>query len=277
MLSLIGSTFGLFASADSNSKGIDKALPALLLTGTFSMLAVSFFANLSNFSPIQQMSLPLLPFILYGIWLIARQWTWGEWVAWAAPLAATLLLSSFVGAAPVLHAWYAERLSVSAADLEVAGIWQVASAIKLLSTLTLLLIVPAVWGFARHFHLLRTGDQFNLMLYAALLSALLIGCGFLSAESAERAASKTALAAKQGTAAPSYFGVKPEWICVIPVAPSKEIPSEGGLLDARRAYLSLGSSEGQVLLLELGSAKPIKLPTRLVALVPANSAHTECH
>ncbi|WP_124267957.1 hypothetical protein [Streptomyces sp. ADI96-02] len=276
ILPAIGSVFGMFASADVRSNDVDKAMPALLLMGTLSMLAVSFFADLNRFSVIQQISLPLLPFILYGVWLIVRQWTWGEWVAWAAPLAVTLLLSSFVGAAPVLHAWYAEKLSISAADLEVPGLWQAISAFKLLSTLVLLLIVPAAWGFARHFHLVRTGDQFNLMLYGALLSALLIGCGFLSAESAGQAASKTALAAKRGTAAPPYFGVKPEWTCVDPVVPSKEIPSEGGRLDFRDAYLSLGSSAGQILLLELGSAKPIKIPTKAVALVPAASARGEC-
>ncbi|MFE7650495.1 hypothetical protein [Streptomyces phaeoluteigriseus] len=276
MLSMIGSTFGIFASTDVRSNDVDKAMPMLLLAGTFSMLAVSLFVDLSRFSPMQQILLPLLPFILYGVWLIVRQWTWGEWVAWAAPLGITLSLSSFVGAAPVLHAWYAQKLSISAADLEVPGIWQIASAIKLLSILTLLLIVPAAWGFARHFHVLRTGDQFNLVLYAALLSTLLLGCAFLSAESAGRAASRTVVAAQQGTMAPPYFGVKPEWTCVFPVAPSGKIPSEGGRLDTRNAYLSLGSSSGKSVLLEPGSAKPIKIPTNSVALVPAASAGTVC-
>jgi hypothetical protein len=276
MLSMLGSGFGLFASLDARSSDVDKTMPVLLLVGTMGVLAASIFADLSRFSPVQQMAIPLLPFIIYGVWLIARQWTWGEWVAWAAPLAITLLLSSFVGAAPVLHAWYAEKLSVSAADLDVPGLWQVGSAVKLLSTLVFLLIVPAMWGFARHFHLLRTGDQFNFMLYVALLSALLIGCGFLSAQSAEQAASKTSLAAKRGGEAPPYFGVKPEWICVFPVVPPETVASEGGRLEARRAYLSLGISAGQVTLLELGTAKPIKVSAKQVTLVPAPSAEGAC-
>ncbi|MFB8403095.1 hypothetical protein [Streptomyces sp. NPDC055912] len=251
-------------------------MPILLMLGTIGMLAVSIFADLSRFSPVQQMSIPLVPFIVYGVWLIARQWTWGEWVAWAAPLAVTLLLSSFVGAAPVLHAWYAEKMSISASDLDVPGLWQLVSAVKLLSTLLLLLIVPAVWGFARHFHLLRSGDQFNFMLYACLLSALMIGCGFLSAQSAERAASKTLLAAKRGEQAPQYFGVKPEWVCVFPVVPPEKVASEGARLDARRAYLSLGVSGGQVTLLELGTAEPIKFSAKQAALVPALSARSTC-
>jgi hypothetical protein len=277
MLSMIGSTFGLFASLDARSSDVDKAMPALLLIGAMGMLAVSTFADLSRFSPVQQMSVPLLPFIIYGVWLIARQWTWGEWVAWAAPLAVTLLLSTFVGAAPVLHAWYAEKLSVSAADLDVPGLWQVASAVKLLSTLAFLLIIPAMWGFARHFHFIRDGDQFNFMLYVALLSALVMGCGFLAAQSAEQAASQTSLAAKTGVKAPPYFGVQPEWTCVIPVVPAGKVASDGGRLDVRHAYLSLGSAGGQVTLLEFGTAKPIKISAKQVALIPAHSARGTCH
>lgn len=276
VLYAIGSAFGSFAAVDARSSDVNKSIPALLLAGTLGMLFVSLFADLGRFSPIQQISLPLLPFIIYGIWLIARQWTWGEWVAWTAPLAVTLLLSSFVGAAPVLHAWYAEKLSISAGDLEVPALWQAASAIKLLSTLTFLLIMPAAWGFARHFHLVRAGDRSNSMLYLSLLSALLMGVGVLAAQSAEEAARKTALAAKEGMEAPPYFGVKPEWTCVFPVVPPEKIPSEGGRLDMRRAHLSLGSSAGHVLLLESGSANPIKVPTQNVALVPADSAHTAC-
>lgn len=276
MLSMIGSGFGLFASLDARSTDVDRVIPVLLLVGTMGMLAISLFADLSRFSPAQQMAIPLLPFIIYGVWLIARQWTWGEWVAWAAPLAVTLLLSSFVGAAPILHAWYAEKLSISAADLDVPGLWQAGSAAKLLSTLVFLLIVPAMWGFARHFHLLRAGDQFNFMLYVTLLSALMVGCGILSAQSAEQAASKTSLAAKNGGKAPSYFGVKPEWICIFPIVSPEKVASEGGRLDVRRAYLSLGNSAGQVTLLELGSAKPIKVSAKQVALVPALSASGTC-
>ncbi|MFJ4838001.1 hypothetical protein [Streptomyces sp. NPDC088746] len=276
MLSVIGLGFGLFASLDARSTDVDRVIPVLLLVGTMGMLFISIFADLSRFSPAQQMAIPLLPFIIYGVWLIARQWTWGEWVAWAAPLAVTLLLSSFVGAAPVLHAWYAEKLSISAADLDVPGLWQVGSAIKLLSTLVFLLIVPAMWGFARHFHLLRAGDQFNFMLYVTLLSALMVGCGILSAQSAEQAASKTSLAAKTGGKAPSYFGVKPEWICIFPIVSPEKVASEGGRLDVRRAYLSLGNSAGQVTLLELGSAKPIKVSAKHVTLVPALSASGTC-
>ncbi|MFF7561463.1 hypothetical protein ACFZB4_15955 [Streptomyces pseudovenezuelae] len=276
MLSMIGSGFGLFASLDERSSDVDKAMPVLLLLGTMGMLSISIFADLSRFSPVQQMAIPMLPFIIYGVWLIARRWTWGEWVAWAAPLAITLLLSSFVGAAPVLHAWYAEKLSISAEDLDVPGLWQVGSAIKLLSTLVFMLAAPAAWGFARHFHLLRAGDQFNFMLYVTLLSALLIGCGFLSAQSAEQAASKTSLAAKRGEPAPPYFGVKPEWICVFPVVPVEKVASDGGRLDTRHAYLSLGSSAGQVTFLELGTAKPIKVSVKQITLVPALSARDTC-
>lgn len=276
LLSTLGSGFGLFASLDARSSDIHRVMPVLLLFGTMGMFTVSIFADLSRFSPVQQMAIPMLPFIVYGVWLVARQWTWGEWVAWAAPLAATLLLSSFVGAAPVLHAWYAQELSISASDLDVPGIWQVGSALKLLSTMVFLLAVPALWGFARHFHLIRTGDQFNFMLYVALLSALIIGCGLLSAQSAEQAASKTSIAAKKGGKAPPYFGVKPEWICIFPTVPQNQVASEGGRLDARRAYLSLGSSAGQVTVLELGSANPIKISTKEVALVPTISASRKC-
>ncbi|MEV6119845.1 hypothetical protein AB0M23_04860 [Streptomyces sp. NPDC052077] len=276
-LASLGSCFTQLAYLTSRNGGRGNATPVLAMFGVMAMLAITVLADLKNFSAVQQMLITMLPFVLYGVWLIVRQWTWGEWVAWVAPLAVTLLLSSFVGAAPILHAWYAERLSVSAADLDVPALWQVASVVKLLSILVFLLMVPAAWGFARHRHLIRTGNRFNIMLYGALLSALVIGCAYLSYQSAERAASKTSLAAKKGEEAPPYFGIRPEWTCVIPVVAPERIASEGGRLDARHAYLSLGSTAGQVTLLEPGTAHPIKLPTRQVALIPAPAPRSACH
>ncbi|MCT7354268.1 hypothetical protein N4P33_19235 [Streptomyces sp. 15-116A] len=45
--------------------------------------------------------------VVIGVWLLIRQWTWGEWLAWAAPLVFAALVSFFVASGSVLHALYA--------------------------------------------------------------------------------------------------------------------------------------------------------------------------
>ncbi|MGM9381571.1 hypothetical protein [Streptomyces antibioticus] len=100
-------------------------------------------------SPGQTLMTAAVCAVLAGLWLLVRQWTWGEWVAWAVPLVVTLAVSAFVAAGSVLHALYADGLGLTPDDLGVPPVWQAVAAVKLLVMLSLVMVVPAWWGFAQ--------------------------------------------------------------------------------------------------------------------------------
>ncbi|WP_413801408.1 hypothetical protein [Streptomyces iranensis] len=216
--------------------------------------------------------------VLGGLRLLVRQWTWGEWVAWAVPLAATLAASSFLAAGSLLHTLYADALSFSPDDLDVPAVWQTIAAVKLLTLLSLVMVVPAWWGYARHRHhfYAAPGEGFNIAMYVLLMLALLGGSALLALNSAEVAADKTKAAAIRGEDPPSYFGVEPEWTCVEPAVPVGRLSGEGPRLVPKRPYLSFGIAQGTAVLWDRVAKKPVKLRASQVRLVPAKSAMAVC-
>jgi hypothetical protein len=216
--------------------------------------------------------------VVAGLWLLVRQWTWGEWVAWAVPLAMTLAVSSFVAAGSVLHALYADELSLSPDDVNVPAMWQAAAALKLVSLLSLVLLLPAWWGWARHRHhsYAAPGEGFNVAMYVLLLVAILLGAGLLALDSAREAADRTKAAVRRGVDPPPYFGVRPAWTCVEPAVPPGQLAGEGPRLDPARPYLSFGTTDGTAVLWDRSTMSPVKLPASQVRLVPADSATAPC-
>ena len=49
-----------------------------------------------GWTPVEMLSLFAITATVGGIWLLVRQWTWGEWLAWAAPLVFTAVVSFMV-------------------------------------------------------------------------------------------------------------------------------------------------------------------------------------
>ncbi|WP_431042123.1 hypothetical protein ACQUSR_09520 [Streptomyces sp. P1-3] len=219
---------------------------------------------------------PLIAVVGYGLWLMARRWTWGEWVAWAVPLVVSVVVSTLLGAGSVLHALYAESLSLTADDLDVPGVWQALSAAKLLTYLVLVLVVPALWGVAKHLHYVGPTERFNGFFYIVMLVLCVSGVSALAAHYADSGAQATIAAAKQRRPAPAYLGVEPEWTCVQPTVPVERLPGEGGRLDPARPYLLMGVGGGNAVLLSPGTGEPLKLPASKVRLVPAKSARVTC-
>ncbi|MEV3992568.1 NnrS multi-domain protein [Streptomyces sp. NPDC049837] len=220
-------------------------------------------------------------FTVSGCYLLVRQWTWGEWLTWGVPLVASLVISGVVASGSVLHALYADALSLTPDDLEVSGMWQATSAIKLLSFLALVLLAPAAWGILKHFHRIRPRDGSNVIVYVLLLILVLTGVGSLAVDSAERAADATMAAARERGTPPGYFGVRPEWTCVEPAVPVAELPSEGGSLDPaeRHPYLLISVAGGSAVLWNdsgTGKAGPMKIPADKVRLIPAGSPAMDC-
>jgi hypothetical protein len=131
------------------SEGL-KRLLVLTTAMVLFMICVQIFFDLSQLSPPSQIALGGVLIMVNGLWLLVRQWSWGDWVSWLAPLAITLAVSSFIGASSLLHSWYADKLSLDSADLSVPALWQFLAAMKLLTLLLPLLAVPAIWGTAKH-------------------------------------------------------------------------------------------------------------------------------
>jgi hypothetical protein len=94
-----------------------------------------------------------------GLRLLVRQWTWGEWAAWAVPLLVTVGTSTFLTTGSLLYAPYADSLGLSPDDISVPAIWQLAATLKLLELLSIVSALPAVWGYARHFHYARDSGR----------------------------------------------------------------------------------------------------------------------
>jgi len=213
-----------------------------------------------------------------GLWLLVRQWTWGEWAAWVVPLLVTLGTSTFLTTGSLLHALYADSLGLSPDDLSVPAIWQLAATLKLLELLSVVMALPAAWGYARHFHYSRAtpGEGFNGLLYVVLLAVLLAGSGGLALNSAKSSADRTITAARQGTAPPSYFGIDPEWDCVEPVLPVAQLASQGPRLDPSTPYLSFGTTGDTVVLWDRRAQKPLKVPASQLRLIPARTATQRC-
>jgi hypothetical protein len=205
-----------------------------------------------------------------GLWLLVRQWSWGEWAVWVVPLVLSLAGSTFLAAGSVLHALYADGLSLAPDDLDVPPVWQVVSAAKLLTFLSPTLVLPAWWGFARHRHhgYAGTGEGFNVAVYVLLLIAILTGVFGLALHSAGQAVDRTIAAATRGEDAPPYFGVEPAWVCVEPAVPAALLSGEGPRLDPARPYLSFGVAQGTAVLWDGAAREPLKLTAAQVRLLP---------
>lgn len=155
------------------------------------------------------------------------------------------------------------------------GVWQSASLIKLLLEFGLVLLVPACFGFVKHFHLVRSG-----FFAGAVGATLLVVLGVSSLESLmsspSRAAHKTVSAAQHRTEPPSYFGITPEWTCVEPIVPKRELAGKGGRLEPGRPYLSFGTASGYVILWNASTEGPFKIPADQVRLIPADTPTDHC-
>ncbi|WP_228973555.1 NnrS multi-domain protein [Streptomyces sp. DH12] len=220
-------------------------------------------------------------FTVAGCYLLVRQWTWGDWLSWGAPLVGSLVISGVVASGSVLHAFYADGLDLNPQDLDVPGLWQAASAVKLLGFLALVLLAPAAWGMMKHFHRIPPRDGSNVALYALFLVAIVASVGGLAAQSAASAAEATKAAAHDRRTPPPYFGVKPKWTCVRPVVAADRLPTDGGVLasPATRPYLLISVAGGNAVLWDADAVPEpgaFKVPANRVQLVPAPSPDADC-
>ncbi|WP_086770756.1 hypothetical protein [Streptomyces bobili] len=252
---------------------------ALLLVVLFTAMGLGVFdSEGTGWTPEQIVVTATVIGVIAGLRLLVRQWTWGEWVAWVVPLVATLAISSFVAAGSVLHALYADGLSLSPDDLAVPPIWQVLAGVKLLMMFSLVMVLPAWWGFARHRHhgYAAPGDGFNIVLYVSVLLLMLGGATVQALQSAKAAVNRTVAAAERGEEPPSYFGVEPAWTCVKPIVELDRLSGEGPPLNPRTPYLSFGISGDDAVLWGRSAESPVKIPASQIWMKPAESGTAPC-
>ncbi|SCF88971.1 NnrS multi-domain protein [Streptomyces sp. Ncost-T10-10d] len=267
--------YGLFA--------VGGRAGGLLMCGVVAVYlrAVSFGAGTGNgrgWTPVEMLSVFAVMATVGGIWLLVRQWTWGEWLACAAPLVFTVAVSFVVASGSVLHALYADSLGVAPDDLGVPGIGQAASAVKLLSLLSYALFVPALWGIAKHAHapFVSPVARLGVPLYVLTQVMVVSVCGLGALDSAREAVEDFRTAAVRKTAPPSYFGVEPEWVCAEPTVPAAKLGSRGGVLKPERPYLSFGEAGGTVSLWDESAGTALQMPAEQVRLVPAADGRVRC-
>ncbi|MFF3940219.1 hypothetical protein [Streptomyces phaeofaciens] len=248
----------------------------LLCVAAFACLGVGLLG--AAWTPGQTLVTAVVCAVVAGLWLLVRQWTWGEWVAWAVPLVVTLTVSAFVAAGSVLHALYADGLGLTPDDLGVPPVWQVVAAVKLLVMLSLVMVVPAWWGFAKHRHhwYATPGDGTNMLLNICLFVAMLLGAGVQAWTSARTAVDRTVAAAERGEDPPPYFGVAPQWTCVRPVVRADDLPGEGPRLRPATPYLLFGVAGETAVLWDPATGTPLKVPAGQVWLSPAESGKSGC-
>lgn len=252
---------------------------ALLLVLLLSVMGLGVFnGDGTGWTPEQIVVTVTVIGVIAGLRLLVRQWSWGEWAAWAVPLAATLAISSFVAAGSVPHALYADGLDLSPDDLGVPPVWQVLAGLKLLMMFSLVMVLPAWWGFARHHHhgYAAPGDGFNIVLYVFVLLLMLAGATLQALHSAEVAVNRTVAAAERGETPPSFFGVEPAWTCVTPMVALTQLPGEGPPLNPGTPYLSFGTAGGIAVLWDRSAERPVKIPASRIWLEPVTSGTASC-
>lgn len=266
---------GLFASGGRAG--------SLVAWGVAAAFALAFFlggdfGDSRGWTPVQMLSVFAFLATAGGIWLLVRQWTWGEWLAWAVPLAFAAVTSLVLSSGSVLHAMYADSLDLTPADLDVPAIWQATSAVKLLGLLSFVLFVPALWGIAKHVHVpgVSPVDRYRVPSYVITQVVAVLLCGGWVLDSVGGAVKDFRTAAVQKAELPSYFGVEPEWTCIEPTVPAAKLSSRGGVLRPERPYISFGEAGGTVSLWDESADKSLQMPAEQVRLVPVADGQVRC-
>ncbi|MCX5123310.1 hypothetical protein [Streptomyces sp. NBC_00347] len=212
-----------------------------------------------------------------GLWLLARQSTWGRLVPWLAPALLTLAPVLLAGLGVSLQALYLYPFGLDAEDVDVPAVMRVLATGRVLAASLLWLIAPAVLGYLRHLHIMIALRWlgYATFVYASVIT-LSVGVVFLAGFPALSAGFEARAAAAEGRTPGPYFGIKPEWVCALPTKPLAQVPSDGGLLDPARPYLSLGDAGGTAALWDAKEKQAIKVPLSALRLVPVDDPRGPC-
>ncbi|MFI5884819.1 hypothetical protein [Streptomyces sp. NPDC051554] len=253
-----------------------SASAVLAMTLAFLPFAVGIPGGTSGMTTGQAVATVGVAYYAVGLVLLVRRWKWQVLIAGVVPLIATLAVAALPLTSRFLHDLYADDLSLTPAETSVSSIWRLGAAMKLLwPSFGAVLFLAAGWGITRYFHFIRPRSVTAGAMATLGVVVVLVMTASAALHSPTAAADKLRQAAVRGTQPPPYFGISPEWTCVTPTVPRGELTEKGGTLKAGKPYISFGVADGQVVLWNPATAKPLRVPADQVRLTPrSHTAHT---
>ncbi|MGW2113250.1 hypothetical protein [Streptomyces sp. NPDC001948] len=236
-----------------------------------------------NFSPLGPLS-PEQGALLGGLYAagvglrhLVRTWSWREWGPWLIPVLFPVLLGFFPGVGYLVHTFYLGTFDLATEDVDVPRLQQFAASAKVVAVMSLWLLAPALWGYLKHFHVVVQDRWLYSMMTVWLALSVFITAPVRYVADPASAAGKTAQAtAKRGDTPDSYFGIKPEWVCLSALTDSDQLPSQGGILRPSRPYLLLGDANGIAALWDREDETALKIPLNKIRVVPQPHPQRPC-
>ncbi|MER8043484.1 hypothetical protein [Streptomyces sp. NPDC094032] len=215
--------------------------------------------------------------VVNGVRLLVRQWSWQRTAPWLIPVLVPLCFGFLPGLGLGIHAVYLDAFGLDLEDVEIPRTHQLLAMLKLAACTSLWLMAPSLLGYMKHFHLYVKDRWFGnvvlLIVSAMLLIQGVLGVGLLGAGQAGLDA--VADAAKGSTPA-AYYGIEPEWGCVLPVGRVDGVPVDGGVLSVSSAYLKIGDAGGTVVLWDPKSGSALKAPLGRLRIAPYEERPASC-
>ncbi|MEV4870679.1 hypothetical protein [Streptomyces syringium] len=212
-----------------------------------------------------------------GVRLLARQSSWRRVAPWLLPALLPVLLAPFPGLGLTLHAFYLDAYGLNLEDVDVPLVGRVMASIKVILATSLWLIAMALWGYAKHIHLLVKDPWMGYMVVFGFgLCGLFFGTVGLALAPAARTGANAVMAAAAGRTPPVYYGIAPEWVCVRTTGPLAGVPVSGGDLSPSQPYLMLGDAGGTVVLWDADDRTALKAPLNKLRIVPAKRPYDVC-
>ncbi|MEV7277424.1 hypothetical protein [Streptomyces sp. NPDC093111] len=215
--------------------------------------------------------------LVNGVRLLVRQWSWQRTAPWLIPALVPLCFGFLPGLGLGIHTMYLDAFGLNLEDVEIPRAYQLIAMLKLTACVSLWLFAPSLLGYMKHFHLYVKdrwfGNAVLLTVSVALLTQGVLGLGLVPAGQA--GADAVADAAKGRTPA-AYYGIEPEWVCVLPVGRLDGVPVDGGALSVTTAYLKLGDAVGTVVLWDPRSGSALKAPLDRLRIAPREKRPASC-
>ncbi|GHH54637.1 hypothetical protein FHS35_004023 [Streptomyces umbrinus] len=254
-----------------------SALAMLGTTAAAVLFALGIPGLKSGMTAAQTLVFAAVAYYGAGLVLLGRRWRWQTLAAGVLPLIATVVVAALPLTSRFLHDIYADELSLTPAETSVSGVWQLAAAVKLLwPSLGAVLFIAAGWGILRYFHFIRPRSITAGVVAAVALATALTMTVSTTLTSPQAAADRLKEAAARGTEPPPYFGVSPEWVCVVNTVPPSELTEKGGALRPGKAQISFGVADGQVVLWNPATSKPLRIAADQVRLTPPQDQTPGC-
>ncbi|MFD8280789.1 hypothetical protein ACFV47_16565 [Streptomyces solisilvae] len=212
-----------------------------------------------------------------GLLLLVRTWSWREWGPWLIPVLFPVLLSFFPGVGFLVHTFYLKEFGLASGDVDVPLEWQFVASAKVVGAMSLWLLMPAAWGYLKHFHVVIQDRWIYGIMTVWLAVSVFAGAPneFVidPATDAGKAAQDTT---KRGDTPASYYGIESEWICASPLTGLDKLPSQGGTLHPSRSYLLLGDANGTAALWDRNEEAALKIPLNKIRVTPQPDPDKSC-